>query len=279
MTANIGKMIRQPAVAGYFYPAGKEELKRTIGSFQKDSTSLIKARPAKGAVLPHAGYVYSGKVAAQTVFSSRFQNTFIILGPNHTGLGKAYSIMTEGSWQTPLGTVTIDTEIAKSLLNGSRYFAHDTLAHQSEHSIEVIIPFLQTVYSEFKIVPIVISHSPGNIYKEIGSEIADVIAKNHWQNRISILASSDMTHYEPHESAKRKDFLAIESMIQLDSESLLKKVKEHDITMCGVGPVVITLEALKAEGAKQADLIKYQTSGDVTGDRSSVVGYAGLRIS
>jgi len=279
MIANISKMVRQPAVAGYFYPAGKEELKRTIESFQKDFTPPIKARPAKGAVLPHAGYVYSGKVAAQTVFSSKFQNTFIILGPNHTGLGKSYSMMTEGSWQTPLGTVTIDTEIAQSLLDGSRYFAQDTLAHQSEHSIEVIIPFLQTVYREFKIIPIIIAHSPGNVYKEIGVEIADVIEKNHWQNRISILASSDMTHYESHESAKRKDSLAIESMIQLDSESLLKKVKEHDITMCGVGPVVITMEALKAQGAKQADLISYQTSGDVAGDHSSVVGYAGLRIN
>jgi len=274
----MGKSMRPPAVAGYFYPADKKELEAMIADWKKDASAQTK-NFSLGVVLPHAGYFYSGVVAARTIFSTQLRNTAIILGPNHTGLGLPYSVMTEGSWQTPLGEVEIDSAIAQRIVQGSQFLKTDTLAHDSEHSIEVIVPFLQSVNSFVKIVPIVIAQAPGEIYKKIGHEIARIIIQHHWQNQLSILASSDMTHFESHESAQRKDFLAIESMIQLDTDELLNRVQEYRISMCGVGPVVIMLEIVKQLGARHGQLIKYQTSGDVTGDRSSVVGYAGLTVN
>lgn len=275
----MSKLIRKSAVAGYFYPAQKSEIEAMIADWRREQPSLAAKGTSLGAVLPHAGYIYSGRVAAETIFSSRFHDTVLILGPNHTGLGEPYSVMTEGGWQTPLGVVDIDSRIARKLVAESEFLKSDTLAHASEHSIEVIIPLLQAANSQIKIVPLVIAHSPGDIYKKIGNEIARLILQNQWQEQISILASSDMTHYEPQELAQRKDSLAIESMVQLDPEGLLDRVAKHHISMCGVGPVVIMMGIVKQLGARHAQLIKYQTSGDVTGERSSVVGYAGLTVN
>lgn len=272
-------MIRKPVVAGQFYPNSKEKLEAMISSLLKDNpVSGVARRSVKGVVLPHAGYQYSGAVAAQTVSCCELKDTLIILGPNHTGLGKPFSVMTEGSWHTPLGDVAIDSTLAQAIVAGSSYLKADTLAHHSEHSIEVLIPFLQFFKKEIRIVPIVIAHAEAPAYKKIADDIVGAVNKLGRADDISFVASSDMTHYEPQKSAQKKDRQAIEAIEHLDMESLLGCVESFDITMCGVAPVSVMLEIVKKLGAREAHLVKYQTSGDASGDYNSVVGYAGMRI-
>jgi AmmeMemoRadiSam system protein B len=261
-------MIRKPVVAGQFYPASASELKAMIEGMVKEE--------AIGLVLPHAGYVYSGPVAAAVISRIKFKDTFIIMGPNHTGSGKPLSIMTEGVWKTPLGEVKIDSELAKKILATSKHLQEDKTAHLYEHSIEVQLPFLQYFKPDFELVPIIFGYAGGSIYKEIGKEIAKAVKK--LGKEVVIIASSDMTHYEPQESARKKDIQAIEAMLDLNEDELLKRVDELNISMCGYAPAVSLIVAAKELGATGTELVKYQTSGDVTGDYSAVVGYAGIII-
>ncbi len=266
-------MIRKPVVAGQFYPESASKLKEMVAGMVKEDAAKEEAI---GLVLPHAGYVYSGAVAGAVVSRIKFKDTFIIMGPNHTGAGKPLSIMTEGSWQTPLGEVEIDAELAKKILADSKNLEEDDKAHLYEHSIEVQLPFLQYFKPDFKLVPIVFGHPNGAIYKEIGHEIAGAVKA--LGREVVIIASSDMSHYEPQESAQKKDTQAIGAILKLDEDELLKRVFELNITMCGYAPAVSLIVAAKELGASGAELVKYQTSGDVTGDYSSVVGYAGIII-
>jgi len=198
------------------------------------------------------------------------------MGPNHTGLGKPFSLMTEGVWRMPLGDVEINSELAKRILASSKYLEEDYNAHRFEHSIEVQLPFLQYINNRIKLVPIVLSHAPGTIYKEIGREIAAAVKDLNRQ--VVIIASSDMTHYETQASALRKDDYAIEAILSLDEDELLRRIEELNITMCGYAPAVCLITAAKLLGAGRAELVRYQSSGDTTGDYSSVVGYAGIII-
>lgn len=271
-------MIRKSAVAGSFYPGNKKKLEEVIALLFKNAGNKGKNR-VKALILPHAGYQYSGAVAAQTVSQAELKNTFIILGPNHTGMGKPFSVMAEGSWQTPLGEVEIDSELAQALLKESKHLEHDTEAHASEHSIEVLIPFLQFALGKIKFVPIVISRADKDIYRAIAGDIARAIKSLGRENDVLLIASSDMTHFEPRESAQRKDHYAIEAITHLDTDDFLRRIDREQISMCGVAPVAITLEAVKTLGAKEGQLVCYQTSGEATGDYDSVVGYAGIRIN
>ena len=266
-------MVRNPVAAGQFYPASPVGLKRMIESLVDDRAKKVEAI---GLVSPHAGYVYSGAVAGAVISRIKFKDTFVILGPNHTGRGKAFSIMTEGVWRTPLGDVEVDSELGRRVLASSSYLEEDFAAHQYEHSLEVQVPFLQFFRPDVMIVPVVLAHASGAIYKKVGRELARAIKES--KKGVIILASSDMTHYEPHESAKRKDSQAIEAMLDLDEDKLLKRVDELGISMCGYAPVVSLISAAKELGAKEAELVKYQTSGDTSGDYSSVVGYAGIIV-
>ncbi|MDD4860016.1 MAG: AmmeMemoRadiSam system protein B [Dehalococcoidales bacterium] len=266
-------MIRKPAVAGQFYPAEAAQLKSLIAGLVDETE---EKQTVIGLMSPHAGYPYSGPVAGATISRVKLRATCIILGPSHTGMGKHFAIMTSGSWQTPLGEVAIDGELAGKILAASSHLEEDAVAHQYEHSLEVQLPFLQYFRPDIRIVPIVLSQGDGEIYKEIGRELAEVI-KNSGKEVI-ILASSDMTHYESQESAEKKDRQAIDAVLNLDEDSLLKRVARLDISMCGYAPVVAMLAAAKALGADKAELVKYQTSGDTTGDYSSVVGYAGILV-
>tara|TARA_B100000315_G_scaffold50661_1_gene45186 strand:- start:2753 stop:3985 length:1233 start_codon:yes stop_codon:yes gene_type:complete len=229
-----------------------------------------------GLVSPHAGYIYSGSVAGAVISRIKFKDTFIIIGPNHTGNGKPLSIMTEGTWKTPLGDVEIDAELGKKILATSCYLEEDYRAHQFEHSIEVQLPFLQYFQPDIKLVPIVLSYLSGAVYKEIGKELAKTIKELN--RAVVIIASSDMTHYESQESARLKDTQAIEAIMALNEDELLRRVRDMDISMCGFAPTVSLLAAAKELGASNAELVKYQTSGDTTGDYSSVVGYAGIVV-
>ena len=266
-------MIREPVVAGQFYPASPSQLKEVIRGMVDEEA---KKEEVIGLISPHAGYIYSGPVAGATISRIKFKDTFIIMGPNHTGIGKPLSIMTEGVWKTPLGEVEIDSELAKQILATSSYLEEDYGAHQHEHSIEVQIPFLQYFKTDFRLVPILLSYSTGATYKEIGKELAKAI--KDLNKEVVIIASSDMTHYEPQESAQWKDAQAIEAILELNEDELLKRVDELRISMCGYAPAASLISAAKELGAKRAELVRYQTSGDTTGDYSSVVGYAGIII-
>ncbi|MCJ7743916.1 MAG: AmmeMemoRadiSam system protein B, partial [Dehalococcoidales bacterium] len=259
-------MIRPPVVAGQFYPASPSQLKAMIKGMIDEKA---EKEEVIGLVSPHAGYEYSGPVAGALVSRIKFKDTFIIMGPNHTGRGKAFSIMTEGVWQTPLGDVEIDSELAKRILGLSRYLKEDQAAHLDEHSIEVQLPFLQYFKPDVKFVPIVFSFGTGDIYQEIGREIAR--ATKELKREVVIMASSDMTHYESQESAQWKDAQAIEAIVELNEEKLLQRVQTLNITMCGYAPAVSLISAARELGATRAELVKYQTSGDTTGDYSSVV--------
>ena len=267
-------MIRNPVVAGQFYPASASQLKAMVESFIDEQ---VTREEAIGLVLPHAGYIYSGPVAGAVISKIKFKDTFVIIGPNHTGRGKPLSIMTEGTWKTPLGQVEIDSELGKQILAGSGHLEEDEEAHQYEHSIEVQLPFLQYFKPDVRIVPIMLGYSTGAVLKEIGRGIARAIKE--LDRGAVIIASSDMTHYESQESARKKDTKAIEAILDLNEDELLKRVDELKISMCGYAPTVSLISAAKELGAAGAELVRYQTSGDITGDYSSVVGYAGVIIT
>jgi AmmeMemoRadiSam system protein B/AmmeMemoRadiSam system protein A len=266
-------MNREAAVAGQFYPGSSSELRKMISEMVDEKATK---EDAIGLIMPHAGYIYSGNVAGATISRVKIKGTCIIMGPNHTGMGRPFSIMTEGTWKTPLGNVKIDSELAKRVLANSKFLSEDSLAHISEHSIEVQLPFLQYFNKDIQIVPIILTYATGTVYREIGRAIVKAIEDSG--KDALIIASSDMTHYESHESALKKDNLAIEPILELDEDELLSRVQKYNITMCGFGPVVSLIAAAKELGAREAKLVKHQTSGDASGDYSSVVGYAGLII-
>lgn len=269
-------MIRNPVVAGQFYPGSKESL-------YKEAGKLVLASPEKkedaiGVISPHAGYVYSGAVAGLTLSSIKPKPVYVIMGPNHTGLGSPFSLSTSDLWSTPLGNVTINKTLAEKILKNCPQISKDEFAHIQEHSIEVQLPILQILQESFTIVPIVISCGNIEQYRKIGQAIAKSIKELKLEKDVTIIASSDMTHYESQDSAKEKDFRAIDAILKLDEEALLERIKKFDITMCGSAPAAVMIAAAKTLGASKAKLIKYQTSADASGDYSSVVGYAGMVI-
>jgi len=264
-------MIRNPVVAGQFYPGSGPQLKAMIETFIDEK---VEKEEVIGLLVPHAGYPYSGPVAGATISRIKFKDTFIIMGPSHTGMGKPFSIMTEGVWKTPLGEVEVDSELAKQIVAVSKYVQEDDRAHQHEHAVEVQLPFLQYFRPDVRIVPIILAHAPAAAYKEIGRDIARAIKES--KREVVILASGDMTHYEPQQNAEKKDGQAIEAMLNLDEDELTRRYEELNISMCAHGPVVSLISAVKELGASGAELVKYQTSGDTTGDYDAVVGYAGV---
>ncbi|MDD5595949.1 MAG: AmmeMemoRadiSam system protein B [Candidatus Omnitrophica bacterium] len=267
--------IRQARFAGQFYPSNTKELNSRISGFVDKEA---KKQDCLACVLPHAGYDYSGYVAAQTVSRINLKEKIILLGPNHTGTGSDFSIMTQGEWKTPLGEVKIDHSLAETLLKETPELKMDTKAHANEHSLEVELPFLQYFKTNFQIVPIAFLSDDLTTLKRIGQAIASCIEKLKIKDSTLIIASSDMTHYEPQAQAEKKDHLAIEAILQLNEEKLFQLINQYNITMCGFAPVISMLSAAKNLGAKKGELVKYQTSGDTTGDTSAVVGYAGMII-
>ena len=263
--------MRTPAVAGLFYPGNGEELRRLIGELApKKVTAKLDAM---GVVVPHAGYVYSGGVAAKVYASIQGAPTFVILGPKHNWEGSGVAVSTQ-PWQTPLGTVDVDHELIDLIPPG--IIDHDETAHRREHSIEVQLPFLQFFFQDFKIVPIAIGLQDYETVREVAGELT--IALEKYDKRVIIVASSDFTHYEPAEVAKSKDGLLIEKIKKLDVPGFYDELANVNSTCCGYGPIAAMMLSCKARGAKKADLLAYATSGDVTGD-NEVVGYAGLAVT
>ena len=268
--------VRKPSVAGQFYPSEPGAIVELISSF---TVKAAQKQDVIGCLLPHAGYVYSGRVATQTLSGINIKDTVILLGPNHYGNGPAFSLMPQGYWQTPMGNVEVDSRMANLFLEASKYLEADTSAHVDEHSLEVELPILQYFKKSFKIVPIVIKADDLDILKAVAEELAGVIIKKNLKSSIMFIASSDMTHYESQSSAEKKDALAIEAITSLDEDRLESVVRKSAISMCGFAPVAVLLRAARLLGAKKGRLIKYQTSGEASGDISSVVGYAGITIN
>lgn len=279
--------IRPPAVAGSFYPSSPELLRKQIeqcfrGDLGPGEIPTVSDRPLQsvvGLVCPHAGYIYSGYAAAHS-FASLARDgrpdTVILIGPNHRGLGQPISIFSKGIWHTPLGAVAVDEQLARELVAQNSKLSDDPTAHRGEHSLEVQLPFLQYLYGDsFRIVPVAVYLVGRAAMEALGSALSAVLPG---RNTV-VIASTDFTHYESQESAKRKDSEALRNILDLNPDGLVRTVELLDVTMCGVAPVVAMLTAARAVGARRAVLNTYYTSGDVTGDTSEVVGYASVTVT
>jgi len=266
-------MIRRAAVAGYFYEGAEARLRSQVEDLI--DKEAVRER-VLGVVAPHAGYMYSGKVAGALYSRIEFPETFVILGPNHTGLGAGAAIMSYGSWETPLGEVRIDQDLALAIMGHSQVLEEDHLGHLKEHSIEVQLPFLQYFGHPFRFVPICLFSHEYAVCQDVGRAVAAAIRESG--KSVVVVASTDMSHYIPHEMAKEKDMMAVEAILALDPDRLYQTVRRERISMCGFHPTTAALVAVKELGATRAELVKYMTSGDTTKDYHSVVGYAGLLI-
>ncbi|MGC2109549.1 MAG: AmmeMemoRadiSam system protein B [Candidatus Korobacteraceae bacterium] len=270
--------IRQPAVAGRFYPANAGRLRAEVESYTTASagTTLETKTEALGCVVPHAGYMYSGHVAGAVYRRLQLPRRYVILCPNHTGMGQPLAIMSEGAWHTPLGDAKIDEDLAAQLKTSMKLLSEDAAAHRLEHALEVQLPFLQVLAPGFRFVPITVGTSNFEALSALGVVIARALAK--LKEPALVIASSDMNHYESDSVTRVKDRRAIDQLLALDPRGLYDVVREGDISMCGYGPAVAMLTATRKLGAAKAELIRYATSGDVSGDKDMVVGYAGIAV-
>ncbi len=270
----MNRIIRSPAVAGRFYPGDAKSLTESVQSLTAAASSPRKKVFA--AVSPHAGYIYSGTIAGETLGSIEIPETVILLGPNHTGKGAAVSLST-ATWEMPMGNVPVDEAFIEDLLKETDYVDEDELAHQFEHSLEVQLPFLQAAQPNLSIVPISFSHISYQVLDEVALALVEVIQRS--KKDVLIVASSDMTHYEPREAADKKDHYILKKLADMDPDMLYRSVVGHQISMCGIMPVTVALIASLELGAQKTELIRYGDSGETTGDTDQVVGYAGVLIS
>ncbi len=266
-------MIRLPAVAGQFYPANPRELSLLIHRFLKESGPQEKIK-VRACVVPHAGYMYSGHVAAAVFSRIEIPRKVLILGVRHQPRGEPLAIMSHGQWRTPLGDVTIERALGLRLRGACPELQEDEMAHSREHSLEVEVPFLQELQPEFTFVPIAFGTTDVEALVKIGDGIARVVER--FEEEVLIVTSSDMNHYEDEATTRRKDQRAIECMQRLDWQGLYDVCKRERISMCGLGPAIVTLSAMKKLGAERGELVKYATSGQISGEYDSVVGYAGM---
>ncbi|HXN18240.1 MAG TPA: AmmeMemoRadiSam system protein B [Candidatus Binatus sp.] len=266
-------MIRPPAVSGRFYPS---EAKKLALEIQQYTASENKKSLVRGCLVPHAGYMYSGHVAGAVYSAIEIPALCILLGPRHFPGGEAMAIISEGSWQTPFGNAQVDSELATQLKQACPFLREDRVAHQREHSLEVQIPFLQQLNSNLRFVPVVLATNRYQELEALGHAVAKM--KEAQNDQVLVLASTDMNHYESDTITRAKDQKAIDRILELDPRGLYDTVQSEDITMCGVAATVAMLVAMRDLGATQAELVRYATSGDITGDREEVVGYAGLIV-
>lgn len=263
--------MRAPAVSGQFYPRGKNDLGREISRCFEGIQ--VKERPVIGAAVPHAGYVYSGRTAAHVYSVLPKADTFVLIGPNHTGYGSPVSVSSE-TWSTPLGEVESDVEFINAL--PKRIIDTDESAHRYEHSLEVQLPFLQHRFGDFEIVTICMGMQDEETAIDVGTEISEAARKVN--KKVVIIASSDFSHYKPDKVAREDDAYFIKSILAMDVSGFYRRLFERSASVCGYGPIAAMLTASMNAGAKRATLLNYSTSGDTTGDTSAVVGYAGLIV-
>ena len=267
-------MIRKAFVAGQFYPGDEERLRRTIDEM---SGPPVTPKKAIAIISPHAGYAYSGPVAGAVFSSTIVPGTVVILGPGHGEIGSLFAIQSLGGWLTPLGESPIEADLASRIRKRCALVVEDAQAHLWEHSLEVQLPFIQYHRKDAAIVPICVSHDAGYRQLEtLGRALAEAIRDS--SRETLIVASTDMSHYVSQKTAERKDGLAIRKVLDLDPAGLFETVTEERISMCGYQPTAAALVAAIGLGASGAELVRYQTSGETTGDYAQVVGYAGIRV-
>jgi len=275
---------RRPAAAGTFYEASKEELllqlescfKSPHGPQQMPKTTVEIDAPPPVIISPHAGYMYSGPIASHGYYElsrRRRPENIIIIGPNHFGIGTDVSIYPKDSWITPLGEAIIDSRLVTKLSGASDIFSLDEFSHVEEHSIEVQIPFLQYIYGEIKFVPVCMLDQSITAATIVGKALAEVVVD---PERTLLIASSDFSHYVSHEEALRRDMPVIDKILNLDIEGFYQEISRRKASLCGYGPIAVAMTFAKEIGYKSSKLLKYATSGDVTGDKSAVVGYASI---
>lgn len=269
--------VRHPAVAGRFYPRDPQGLRGDAGSYLF-SSNVPSESPVQaiGCIAPHAGYMYSGHVAGAVFARIEVPELCVVLCPNHTGIGAALAIMSEGEWETPLGNVPIDKAFATEMKTGFDALQEDATAHRAEHAAEVELPFLQLRQPNLRFVPIALGTGRFELLEQLGEALAATVAAQ--KSPVLIVASSDMNHYESDAITRIKDHQAIERILTLDPQGLYDVVTQQAISMCGFGPAVAMLTAARKLGAKSAELVKYATSGDISGDYDRVVGYAGVIV-
>jgi MEMO1 family protein len=266
-------MLRLPAVAGQFYPANPKELAAQVKRLTENEQAEKKLR-VRACLVPHAGYMYSGAVAGEVFAKVFLPKKILLLGVRHYPRGEALAILSEGAWRTPLGDVPIDVPLAAALRRECPLLREDSVAHSQEHSLEVELPFLQCLAREFSFVPVAVGTLRFEELAETGEGIARVLQQS--DEEILVVTSSDMNHYEDDQTTRTKDGKAIGRLLQFDAKGLYDVCRAEKISMCGLGPAITMLTAMNFIGATKAELLRYATSGDVTGDRGAVVGYAGM---
>jgi AmmeMemoRadiSam system protein B len=268
-------MLRLPAVSGRFYPSDPLELTALVRKYTVVAPIPVPAR-VRACLVPHAGYVYSGHVAGAVLSRIALPKRIIILGVRHHPRGEALAILSSGAWRTPLGDVAIDEPLALALREACPLLCEDNVAHSAEHSLEVQLPFLQILAPDFRFVPIALGTVKFEKLMSVGEALAQILAQ---REDVLLLTTSDLNHYEDDATTRVKDRKAIEQLLALDPQGLYDTCRNEKISMCGLGPAVTMLTALNALGVRRADLVKYATSADVSGDRTAVVGYAGMIFS
>lgn len=266
-------MLRLPAVAGRFYPSDPPELTSLIRQYTKSEPGAAPVK-VKACLLPHAGYQYSGHVAGAVFARITMPRKIVVLGVRHFPRGKPAAILTQGAWRTPLGDAPIDEKLAKLIQAACPVLAEDAVAHSGEHSLEVQVPFLQVLVPGFSFAPVALGTIRFEELVSVGEGIGRVLATT--PEEVLLLTTSDLNHYEDDATTRAKDAKALDRLLNLDARGLYDVCRNEEISMCGLGPAVAMLTALRSVDATQADLVRYATSGDVSGDRSSVVGYAGM---
>jgi MEMO1 family protein len=267
-------LIREPSVAGQFYPENSNELRQAVEAFFQKSDSLLEA---KAVVVPHAGYIYSGPVAGKVFSAVHIPERIILLGPNHSSRGESLALSPEGVWRMPSGLVAVDEEMNRALLAACSNLREDAVAHSREHSLEVQIPFIQALQAEFRFSAICVGTAKYSVLEALGHGMARVIQSAN--KSVLLVASSDMTHYESEDTAAGQDRFAIDRILAIDPEGLYKIVIEKDISMCGFAPTVAVLVACRDLGVVSGRLIDYSNSGVASGDYDRVVAYAGIALA
>jgi len=266
-------MLRLPAVAGRFYPSNPQELAALVREYSRPDPQHPPVS-VKACLVPHAGYVYSGHVVGATLARMALPQKVIVLGVRHYPRGEPAAIVSSGAWRTPLGDAPIDEPLAAELLRACPLLREDSVAHSSEHSLEVQLPFLQVLASSFSFVPVALGTVQYESLVNVGKALAQVLERT--KENVLLLTSSDLNHYENEKTTRLKDQRAIDRLLACDPRSLYDTCRNEEISMCGLGPAVAMLTALNGLDAKKSELIKHATSGEISGDYEQVVGYAGM---
>ncbi len=276
-------VVREPIVAGYFYEGDSKKLREQIkwsflhnlGPRKLPEPIDSKERISIGYISPHAGYIYSGPIAAHTYFAlsqEKKPDTIVIIGPNHTGLGKPVALAPWKTWKTPLGKINVDIILRNYLIKNSEIIFPDYKAHIQEHSIEVQIPFIQFIYGEqVQILPISVLDQTPEVASQIAEELYTAIRETN--RDVIVIASSDMNHYDPHNVTLEKDMEAIRALMEMNPEKFYDTIVSNNISVCGPAGIMVLMYLSKKKNGKKPIVLKHATSGDTSGDKSAVVGY------